>query len=184
MTEGSFTSGVRRLAESFLNEAARQGTILLYYTGLTRVAKGILQEVVRGVLLNNSSSASILRDIASNAHSCAGALQREDWDSLSLSVSRSWELNQGLDAGTNPPPVQKILGRVSDFATAAKLLGAGGGGYLLLMAKDEEAGRRIRRTLEQNPPNPGARFSDFAISTTGMEIGDLKEPRAAAGAAP
>ena len=66
--------------------------------------------------------------------------------------------------------MQQILDRVSDYLGAAKLLGAGGGGYLLMFAKDEAAAARIKRTLTQNPPNPRARFVDFTLSDTGMQL--------------
>ena len=51
-----------------------------------------------------------------------------------------------------------------------KLLGAGGGGYLLMLAKDADAAGRIRRYLTENPPNTRARFVDFALSNTGLQI--------------
>jgi galactokinase/mevalonate kinase-like predicted kinase len=53
---------------------------------------------------------------------------------------------------------------------AAKLLGAGGGGYLLLFAHDEDTAGRIRRTLTANPPNQRARFVDFGVSDTGLQV--------------
>jgi galactokinase/mevalonate kinase-like predicted kinase len=85
-------------------------------------------------------------------------------------IQTSWLLNQRLDAGTNPPAVQQILASVADYLAAAKLLGAGGGGYLLLFAKDETAANRIRQTLTMNPPNPRARFVDFSLSETGLQL--------------
>jgi mevalonate kinase len=79
-------------------------------------------------------------------------------------------LNQQLDAGTNPPEVQRILASVQNFLAAAKLLGAGGGGYLLLLAKDDDAAARIRQTLTASPPNPLARFVSLNLSATGLQV--------------
>jgi galactokinase/mevalonate kinase-like predicted kinase len=63
-----------------------------------------------------------------------------------------------------------VLDPVQDCLAGAKLLGAGGGGYLMMLAKDEDAGRRIRRALKSSPPNARARFVDFALSDTGLEL--------------
>ena len=57
-----------------------------------------------------------------------------------------------------------------DWTAGVKLLGAGGGGYMLLLAKDEDAGNRIRQKLTACPPNPRARFVDFSVSQTSLQI--------------
>ena len=89
---------------------------------------------------------------------------------LLAAIRNSWTLNRRLDSGTNPPEVQAILDSVRDYLGAAKLLGAGGGGYLLLFGKDETAAARIKQHLTQHPPNPRARFVDFSLSATGLQL--------------
>ena len=68
----------------------------------------------------------------------------------------------------NPP--ESVPSCVGDYLEAARLLGAGGGGYLLMLAKDPESAVRIRRLLEESPPGPTARFVDFRVSETGLQI--------------
>lgn len=89
---------------------------------------------------------------------------------LAAAVRASWRLNQRLDSGTNPPEVQAILDSIGDHLAAAKLLGAGGGGYLLLFARDEAAAARIKQVLTARPPNSRARFVDFSLSQTGLQV--------------
>ena len=153
----------------FGHEFANQ-RILLYYTGVTRLAKNILSEIVRGIFLNSPTHLGIIGDIAANARIASTAIQQCDYDQLCAAIRNSWHLNQRLDAGTNPPEVNAILTRVNDHLAATKLLGAGGGGYLLLFAKDTEAAARIRQTLTTNPPNPRARFVNFSLSNTGLQV--------------
>jgi galactokinase/mevalonate kinase-like predicted kinase len=145
-------------------------SVLLYYTGLTRLAKNILQEIVRSIFLNSPSHLAIVEEIGANAEGAFNAIQQLDYEALTESIQRSWFLNQRLDSGTNPPAVQAILDSIGDYLKAAKLLGAGGGGYLLLFAKDEAAGRRIRQRLAASPPNPRARFVDLSLSETGLQV--------------
>ncbi len=145
-------------------------SILLYYTGLTRLAKNILAEIVRGLFLNSPSHLGIIADIGANADFAATAIQKCDYEMLLAAIRNSWALNQRLDAGTNPPEVRQILEHIHDYLGAAKLLGAGGGGYLLLFGKDETAAARIKQLLTQHPPNARARFVDFSLSETGLQL--------------
>ena len=86
-------------------------SILLYYTGITRLAKNILAEIVRGIFLNSPSHLGIIADIGANADFASAAIQKCDYEMLLAAIRNSWTLNQRLDAGTNPPEVQQILDR-------------------------------------------------------------------------
>lgn len=161
---------LRWLPEHLFEEDFANKTILLYYTGLTRLAKNILHEIVRGIFLNSPEHLQTVDEIGANAERAFQAIQREDYPAMVESIRMSWMLNQHLDAGTNPPGVQQILAHVEHYLDAAKLLGAGGGGYLLMFAKDAEAAARVRRVLTERPPNSRARFVNFEISNTGLQL--------------
>jgi galactokinase/mevalonate kinase-like predicted kinase len=147
-----------------------QDVSMLYYTGLTRMAKNILQDIVRGMFLNSRKQLSILKEIGDHAIDTFDCIQKNDWDSYCRSITRCWELKQALDSGTNPPQVESIIDSVSDYLSCAALPGAGGGGYIYMIAKDEEAARRVRKHLLDFPPNKLSRFVEPYISDTGLEI--------------
>jgi galactokinase/mevalonate kinase-like predicted kinase len=161
---------VRWLPDQPFGPAYANQTILLYYTGITRVAKGILQEIVRGMFLNSAAHLDILREIGAHARRTCDVIQRGDHAAIAHAVAQSWELNQRLDPGTNTPIVQAILARIEGWLAGAKLLGAGGGGYLLMFAKDAAAAARIRDELTVRPPNAKARFVEISLSQTGLQI--------------
>jgi galactokinase/mevalonate kinase-like predicted kinase len=164
------TPVLRWLPEHLFTGDAANRRILLYYTGLTRMAKNLLREIVRGMFLNRREHLGILRQIRDHAGETYESLQSGDYGQLCRAVNRTWQLKQALDAGTNPPAVADILARVEPWLAAAKLPGAGGGGYLFMLAHDEDAALRIRRELAENPPNPRARFVDFSLSDLGLQI--------------
>ncbi|MEE9368523.1 MAG: bifunctional fucokinase/fucose-1-phosphate guanylyltransferase [Pontiella sp.] len=151
-------------------QGPEKARMLLYYTGITRVARDILGDIVRGIFLNSNERLETVHDIARTSVFCHDAIQRNDFEAFSDAVNRSWKLNQALDSGTNPPAVQAILETAADDLAAAKLLGAGGGGYLFMIANDADAALRIRQRLEENPPNDGARFIEFALSEAGLQV--------------
>ena len=145
-------------------------SILLYYTGITRLAKNILSEIVRGLFLNSPARLETIAQIGANASFASAAIQKCDYETLLSAIRTSWELNQRLDSGTNPPEVQAILDAIHPHFAAVKLLGAGGGGYLLIFARDEAAAAKVKQTLTARPPNSRARFVDFSLSETGLQI--------------
>lgn len=166
----SQTPNVRWLPPTLFGTGQANSTTLLYYTGLTRLAKNILQEIVRGMFLNSPSHLRILAEIGANAERCFNGIQRRDRAEMIASVRTSWELNQSLDAGTKTPEVAAILDRIEPWTAACKLLGAGGGGFVLIFAKDEVAAGRIKHELTNNPPNARARFVEMTLSETGLEL--------------
>jgi len=143
---------------------------LLYYTGITRVAKTILAEIVAGMFLNEGARLAIVDDLKAHALATADALQKRDLDEVGRMVGRSWELNKALDAGTTGPEIESIVSRISDWVRGLKLLGAGGGGYLLICAKDPQAARLIQDDLTRNPPNAKARFVQMSVSADGFQL--------------
>ncbi len=151
-------------------QGPEKSRMLLYYTGVTRIAQDILGEIVRGIFLNSRTRLETVHGIAQAAEFCCDAIQRNDLDGFAEAVRRSWNLNKELDPGTNTVEVQKIFDDAGTDLAAAKLLGAGGGGYLFMIAKDADAALRIKRRLEENPPNAGARFVEFSLSETGLQI--------------
>ena len=76
-------------------------SILLYYTGISRLAK-ILAEIVRGLFLNSPAHLGIIAEIGANANFAGAAIQKCDYQMLAAAVRASWQLNQRLDPGTNP----------------------------------------------------------------------------------
>ncbi len=147
-----------------------KASMLLYYTGITRTAKNILAEIVRGMFLNEGLNTTILKDIKLHAFDTFDVLQRGNFDAFCNCINRTWEQKQLLDSGTNPPEVQTLISSFKDFAAAYKIPGAGGGGYMYIIAKDPEAAGRIRKILNDHPPNNRARFVDMDLSMTGFQV--------------
>jgi galactokinase/mevalonate kinase-like predicted kinase len=164
------TPTVRYVSEHLLGVNYANRTLLLYYTGVTRLAKGILKEIVHDMFLGRSSTLRTLALIRANADHLHRAMQESDQAALVRCIARSWDLNRRLDPGTSTPQIEEIIAKAGDDLAACKLLGAGGGGYMLMCAKSAEGSRRIRERLEGRPPNKRARFIDFAVSDRAVEV--------------
>ena len=143
---------------------------LLYYTGITRTAKTILAEIVRGMFLNDGGQLNLLRQMKAHTLDMYDAIQRQDFMRMGQLIRTTWLQNQALDSGTNPDAVRRITDLVDDLCLGYKLPGAGGGGYLYMVAKDPEAAVRIRQVISDNVPSPNARFVDMTLSRKGLQI--------------
>jgi galactokinase/mevalonate kinase-like predicted kinase len=164
------TPEIRWLPDHLFSDPLHKENFLLYYTGITRVAKDILGEIVQGMFLNRQPHLEVLEALGRHAEDLYETLQRGDFSEIGRQIGKTWKLNQQLDPGTNPPEIQAVLARVEDELLGCKLLGAGGGGYLLLITPDASAAARLRRILEEDPPNDRARFVDFEISHRGLQV--------------
>lgn len=160
----------RWLPEYVFTNSLYQPCHLLYYTGITRTAKGILAEIVRGMFLNSGMHLRLLTEMKAHALDMYETIQRGDFMTFGRLVSKSWEQNKALDAGTNPPAVENIVSQIRDYTLGYKLPGAGGGGYLYIVAKDPEAASRIRNILNTSPLNENARFVDMSLSSKGLQV--------------
>jgi len=161
---------IRTLPESSFDTSRANVTVLLYYTGITRVARNILREVVKGVFSNSGEHMNCLSEIASNAEFMADALQRSSVELVWEAVRRGWDLKKAIDPGTESSEVSAIIDRIRPYSRAWTLAGAGGGGYLLIYANSVQDAGIIRSNLAEDPPNDKARFVDFRVSRAGFQV--------------
>jgi len=161
---------IRWAPDHLFRQPDTSSLVLLYYTGITRLARHILSGIVQGMFLNSVNHLGILSEMKQLANNTYEAILNHDWEGLTSAVRHSWELNQRLDSGTKPPEIAAILHLISDYIVSCKLLGAGGGGYLIIFAKDTESVNHIKNILNDHPPNSRARFVDWQLSARGLEI--------------
>lgn len=161
---------VRWLPDYIFNNPEYKSCHLLYYTGITRTAKGILSEIVCNMFLNSTEHLTLLNEMKTHALDTYEAIQRGNFEEFGRLVSKTWSQNKALDSGTNPPAVEAIIDLIKDYTLGYKLPGAGGGGYLYIIAKDPKAALRIRDILTENQPNPNARFVEMSLSNKGLQI--------------
>jgi galactokinase/mevalonate kinase-like predicted kinase len=146
------------------------GLTLLYYTGLRRLAKNILADVVGRYLNRERRSMRILQDIHLFPPAMAEAMAQKSLERFGRLIDDAWTLKKELDPESTTPIIDSILERVRTHIFGATLLGAGGGGFLLLVCRTKPDAEEVRRKLTQDPPNKRARFFDFDINREGLVV--------------
>ena len=161
---------IRYVPPDVLDPHSNGGQTLLYYTGITRLAKNILQQVVGRYLDRDREALRTLVGLQEIAPLVAEAISRKDIAAFGQLIDQVWELNKRLDPDSSNASIEAMLGQVRPWIHGAKLLGAGGGGFLLLVCKSPQDAARVRAELDGNPPNERARFFDFAVSPGGLSV--------------
>ncbi|MGD0480851.1 MAG: L-fucokinase [Terracidiphilus sp.] len=143
--------------------------MVLYNTGLQRMAKDLLRQVVSRYLARETATVQVLHSIKTLAVEMSYAAAEGDWKHLGELLDRHWQLNQVLDPNTANAPINALLDRARPFIYGAKLAGAGGGGFLMLLARDPEAAAELRVALGQEASQRGAAVP-YRIAEDGLRV--------------
>jgi galactokinase/mevalonate kinase-like predicted kinase len=146
------------------------GCTLLYYTGLTRIAKNILKEIVGGYLDRDRRIIKTLADEHRVAHEMADVMSCKDIAGFGHCLDHTWELQKRLCGTVTNPAIEELFARVRPFVHGMRISGAGSGGFLLMVAKSPGDAAHIRQMLEDKPHNDRSRFFDFEINHAGLEV--------------
>lgn len=149
-------------------QAEFESLLVLYYTGIRRVARDLVQQVVGRYLARETACVQVLHSIKSLAVEMTYALEEGEWDNLGALLDRHWNLNQLLDPHTTNARIDALLGSVRPLLRGAKLAGAGGGGFMILLARSPEAAQELRRRLGTFGRDGGAVF-DSQIARAGLQ---------------
>lgn len=155
--------------------AELESILVLYYTGIRRVARGLLRQVVGRYLARETTCVQVLHSIKTLAMEMAYAMQEGDWDHLGNLLDRHWRLNQLLDPNTTNAPINALLDTVRPLIRGAKLAGAGGGGFLILLARSPEAAEELRKLLRGDQASSGGAVYDWRIAGEGLRIRPRRE---------
>jgi D-glycero-alpha-D-manno-heptose-7-phosphate kinase len=107
--------------------------LLLYFTGKTRSADGLLAEQSRR-MDDNRKSMDAIRALADDARK---ALDGGDADGIGRMLDKGWKLKRELAAGVSDPDIDAFYAKAKRHgALGGKVTGAGGGGFFLLYAPE------------------------------------------------
>jgi len=107
----------------------------LIYTGRTRLARNLLQDVIRRWFARLPEMVETVDALSETSETCAQAIERGDVDQVGRSLSRYWEQKKCIAPGSQPDNVRDMMLALEPHASGLSLAGAGGGGFLVYIAK-------------------------------------------------
>ncbi len=147
-----------------------EGRVLLYYTGMQRLAKDILRQIVLRYLSRDRHTLRIVDRLKAGAERAAAALRAGEIERFARAVDEYWWLKRSIDPGASNAGIEAIQERVRGLLSACVMPGAGGGGFLFMIARDADAAALVRKRLESEPPNAKAGFHGCAVDAEGLRV--------------
>lgn len=115
-------------------------SLLLYYTGITRNADGILSKQVKNY--TSETYMKIMNEMVSLVSPFKNAMYDGDVTMCGKLMDQNWELKQKMAPGISNPRIKQMYEKAKNGgALAGKIAGAGGGGFLLLVVPRENQNR-------------------------------------------
>ncbi|XP_067928995.1 L-fucose kinase-like [Watersipora subatra] len=109
---------------------------LLIYTGKTRLARNLLQNVVRNWYARDPMIVQTQDELVKIAYDCEKAFLSADLVRVGQLWTRYWELKKQMATGCEPVFVSHMIGVLTPYALACCMAGAGGGGFLYVLTKE------------------------------------------------
>jgi galactokinase/mevalonate kinase-like predicted kinase len=146
------------------------GLMTLFYTGVTRLAKNILQDVVARV--NGMERAYLFTHgrLANLARGARDAISLRDLDLLRRIVADSFRENKLIHASTTNREIDEMAAMTAPYCGGMKLLGAGGGGFALFLSPDRGSTEALRGILTREFEDDRARIVDFSLNKKGLQV--------------
>ncbi|NWY01788.1 FUK kinase, partial [Nothoprocta ornata] len=142
--------------------------LLLVYTGKTRLARNLLQDVVRNWYARLPTAVHNTSALVGTAEECARALRQGDLPLLGECLNRYWQQKKCMAPGCEPLAVGRLMAALQPHVYGQCLAGAGGGGFLYVLTK---APRQKEALLQILAKTEGV--GNFSIHSVEVDTGGL-----------
>jgi len=142
--------------------------LVLVYTGKTRLAKNLLQRVLRQWAMRENDVTQRVADLRTNAVTMAAGIVARDAAAVGASLSAYWEQKKGMAPMAEPAEVAALIKSLveSGVACGASLTGAGGGGFLVVVTREPKAAAAVARVVAARP---GAAEAGLSVHTATVD---------------
>ncbi|CAH1780096.1 unnamed protein product [Owenia fusiformis] len=123
--------------------------LILVYTGKTRLARNLLQNVIRNWYGRNPDILATQDALVENAHDCAKAFEQGDLEKVGECMNKYWEQKKKMAPGCEPSVVARMMASLREHTYGMTLAGAGGGGFMYVLMKNPGGIGLVKEILSQ-----------------------------------
>lgn len=155
------------LSEGFL--VSLEQHLLLVYTGKTRLARNLLQDVVRSWYSRLPAMVQNAQQLVANAEECAKACLDGSLSRLGACLDRSWQQKKLMAPGCEPALVRLMMDALRPLVLGQSLAGAGGGGFLYVLTKQPRQKQEVIDVLSKTQG-----LGDFSVHSVELDMDGIK----------
>ncbi len=142
--------------------------LLLIYTGRTRLARNLLQDVIRRWYARIPEVVQLVNELTENAERCSHALHNQDLEKLGQAINCYWDQKKRIAGGVEPPHVTRMMADLKPYCLGMSLTGAGGGGFMVVLTNKPNQQSELQAVLDKYKDTYSLRLHDVAIDMEGM----------------
>lgn len=121
--------------------------LLLVYTGKTRLARNLLQDVLRSWYARLPAVVQNAHSLVRQTEECAKAFRQGMIPLLGQYLTSYWEQKKRMAPGCEPLAVRRMMDVLAPYVHGQSLAGAGGGGFLYLLTKEPQQKEVVEAVL-------------------------------------
>ncbi|KAG8198867.1 hypothetical protein JTE90_015082 [Oedothorax gibbosus] len=149
--------------------------LLLIYTGKVRLAKNLLQNVIRNWYAREENVVKCFKDLILHSFEMKSALLKGDFREVGRLMNTYWEQKKVLAPGCEPESIKEIMAILRPHCHGQLLVGAGGGGFMCVLTKHQNAKESITLALHAYKESQKLSVHTVTIHMEGLEIKWSKE---------
>nr|KAG5686488.1 hypothetical protein BaRGS_018740 [Batillaria attramentaria] len=144
--------------------------LLLIYTGKTRLARNLLQDVVRNWYARNPHIVSTEDSLVMLAQECAHAFIDGNFDKVGNCVGRYWQMKKRMAPGCESQTILSIMTALKPYMLGMCSAGAGGGGFIYGILRDASMRKEAVEVLGRQTGLEEAVVYEATVDTTGLTV--------------
>ncbi|XP_034031807.1 L-fucose kinase [Thalassophryne amazonica] len=139
--------------------------LILVYTGKTRLARNLVQDVVRSWYSRLPCMVQNAHQLVANSEECARACSDGSLSRLGLCLDRFWHQKKLMAPGCDSASIRVLMEALRPLVLGQCLAGAGGGGFLYLLMREPNQHQTVLQVLNNTPGVGG-----FSIHTVELDM--------------
>ncbi|XP_012586129.1 PREDICTED: L-fucose kinase [Condylura cristata] len=144
--------------------------LLLVYTGKTRLARNLLQDVLRNWYARLPAVVHNAHSLVQHTENCAEAFRQGNLPLLGQCLTLYWEQKKLMAPGSEPLAVRRIMDVLAPHVHGQSLAGAGGGGFLYLLTKEPRQREALEAVLAKTQGLGNYSIHLVEVDTQGLSL--------------
>lgn len=144
--------------------------LLLVYTGKTRLARNLLQDVLRSWYARLPAVVQNAHSLVQHTKHCTDAFRQGSLPLLGQCLTSYWEQKKLMAPGCEPLAVRRMMDVLAPHVHGQSLAGAGGGGFLYLLTKEPQQKEALEAVLAKTEGLGNYSIHLVEVDTQGLSL--------------